>query len=184
MGRPALDMTGERHGRLTVISRAGSAKYGGTTWNCVCDCGAERLVVGRFMRDGTTSSCGCLRRELCISQKSPLGAGAKTTHGMSGTKTYHAWQSMKARCFNPNNGAWRHYGGRGITVCDRWADSFENFLADLGEAPPERTLDRINVNGNYEPTNCRWATQDQQLENRRKHCPTCACSASRLALVY
>lgn len=96
-------------------------------------------------------------------------AEARTTHGMTGTRTYRSWESMKRRCLNPNERAFPNYGGRGITVCERWLASFENFFADMGECPPGLTLDRRNNDGNYEPGNCRWATYSEQARNRRSH---------------
>lgn len=165
MGARAIDMTGQRFERILVLSRGGSAPYGGSTWNCRCDCGTERLIVGRFLRDGTTKSCGCIRLEH-IKRVQPLGSTGKRTHGMSDTPTYQSWLSMRARCLNSNNVGYQHYGGRGITIDPRW-DSFENFLADMGEKPNGLTLDRKDVNGNYVASNCRWATPFEQIHNRR-----------------
>lgn len=166
MARPIRDMTDQRHGLLTVLSRVGSAAYGGTTWNCRCDCGVECVVVGRFMRDGTTTSCGCVRRARMRSIQ-PLGVEQRTSHGMTSTATYQSWSSMRARCLNPKNSAWENYGGRGITICVQW-DSFAVFLADMGQRPEgDWSLDRINNGGNYEPDNCRWADRKTQLHNRR-----------------
>ena len=123
-----------------------------------CDCGREVNVARASLARGTSKSCGCLR----------MNAGSRTrTHGMSKTPTWVSWMSMKDRCLRPTNRCWMDYGGRGIVICQRWLESFENFLADMGERPEGMTLDRINVGGNYEPGNCRWATPTEQRRNAR-----------------
>lgn len=151
------NIAGERFGRLTAryIVRNSSQGY---VWACSCECGAECIVPRKRLKNGMTRSCGCLPK------------GGKVRHGHSanrtGTKVYRAWMGMKDRCYNPNATKYRSYGGRGITVCERWLGSFEDFFADIGEPPsPSHSIDRIDVNGNYEPSNCRWATPTQQARN-------------------
>ncbi|WP_144440078.1 hypothetical protein [Methylobacterium sp. AMS5] len=150
-------MSGERFGKLTVIERDGNIGPA-AAWKCRCDCGSELTTTGNRLRRGKVQSCGCISIEL-RSEK-------RRTHGKTHDRTYTSWQMMRNRCLNPDAENYSYYGGRGITICARW-DSFENFLADMGERPPNKTLDREDTNGNYEPDNCRWATPVQQAQNRR-----------------
>ena len=158
-----IDLTGQRFGRLTVLHRDGSTSCRHAAWKCQCDCGEVRTICGKHLRSGNTKSCGCLNREL-------LSEGLATTHGMTRhgreAGVYGSWRSMRERCQNSNATHYAYYGGRGVTVCERW-ESFENFLADMGPRPEGLSLDRINNEGNYEPGNCRWATRKQQAHNRR-----------------
>lgn len=157
---PALvDITGQRFGRLVVLRRLGSAKYGESTWLCRCDCSKNKVILGHSLRQGLTKSCGCLQRE--------RASQTKKKHGASTTETYYIWAGMRTRCKNPKATPYKNYGGRGISVCERW-NSFDNFLADMGERPPGLSIDRIDNDGNYEPDNCRWATQSEQTGNQRK----------------
>lgn len=157
-----LDFTGLSFGRLTVVERAPPIRRGGssrTTWLCECECGRTIVVITDSLKSGNTRSCGCLHAE--------TREARTTTHGMSGTKTYDAWCSAKSRCSNPNNPKYADYGGRGISMCAEWFESFEAFLSDMGPAPNGLELDRIDNDGNYEPGNCRWTTRKVQMNNRR-----------------
>lgn len=155
------DLTGQVFGRLTVLEVA-FRKSGKQYWLCRCECGKELATRGTSLVLGIARSCGCLKIDMLASQ-------AKT-HGHSGqgpSPTYITWRGMKTRCNNPKHRRYSDYGGRGIKVCERWMD-FNNFLADMGERPEGLTLDRIDPNGNYEPGNCRWATDSVQQTNKRK----------------
>lgn len=158
------DLAGKRFGRWTAVSYAGRNAHRETFWHCRCDCGTTGIVASRHLSAGSSRSCGCLHREL----SRDIAQVINLKHGATRTKEYRAWSQLKSRCFNPNNRRYVLYGGRGITVCARWRDSFENFLADVGPAPsPKHSLDRIANDGNYEPGNCRWATTTEQARNTR-----------------
>lgn len=155
-----IDLVGQRYGRLTIVSYAGHAKNSRSCWNCVCDCGAEFVATGCLLRQGCTSSCGCLRKEHAVN--------INYVHGQTESPEWNSWIGMIRRCTNPKYKGFERYGGRGIQVCERWS-IFENFIADMGHKPtPLHSIDRFpNVDGNYEPSNCRWATSKQQAQNRR-----------------
>ena len=152
-----LDLTGLRYGHLVVISRLAGRQGGGTRWLVQCDCGNAKEVDGANLRYGRTKSCGC---------QQVSGAALRTRHGLSKTKTHNVWVGMRQRCENPANPVFEHYGGRGISVCERWK-VFENFLADMGIAPAGKSIERVDNHKNYEPGNCIWANQLDQVKNRR-----------------
>lgn len=156
---------GKRFGRWTVVSYAGKR---GTNpiWNCVCDCGTEKVVLSSSFLSGASVSCGCVRSEQL--------AARLTTHGhapRSGkTPEYSTWKNIVSRCTNPKTRKWEEYGGRGIKVCDRWRESFAAFLADVGLRPSKQhTIERKDNDGNYEPGNVCWATRAQQSRNKRNN---------------
>lgn len=152
-------MSGARYGRWTIVEFRGERINRAIACRCRCDCGTERLIAHFRLARGMTRSCGCLRNE--------LNATRHIKHGAWYTPAYRSWSGMIQRCTNANNPDFHYYGGRGISVCDRWA-SFENFLADMGQPERGLTIDRTDPDGNYEPSNCRWATRAVQSQNRRK----------------
>lgn len=162
-----VDLVGQRFGRLVVESmeyRDGEARL-----HCRCDCGTAAIVAAYNARNGNSKSCGCLALESASATGARTGAinGAlNATHGMSGSPTYRKWQDAKNRCFRPQTEHFAHYGGRGISMCQEWADSFDAFLRDMGEAPSGYTLERENVDLDYAPGNCRWATMTEQSRNK------------------
>lgn len=148
------DMKGMRFERLVVVERAGT-RYEQAVWLCVCDCKTEVKVLGQSLREGRTKSCGCLRAEVNIN------------HGKHKTSEYQIWLTMRQRCTNPNHNGYENYGGRGISVCERWND-FTNFYADMGKRPsPKHSIDRKDNNKGYYPENCKWSTQSEQNRNQR-----------------
>ena len=156
------DLTGNKYNRLTVISfdkRDDKSYY----WNCQCDCGNIKSISYINLTSGHTKSCGCLKIEKL------------TKHGYFGKgkiklSEYNSWINMKDRCYNPNYESYQHYGGRGIIVCEKWINSFEDFLNDMGMKPGKGySVDRIDTNGNYELDNCKWSTQKEQCNNKRNN---------------
>ena len=154
------DLTGMTFGRLTVLEHAENDKHGNAQWQCRCCCGKVAVVSGNRLISGVVKSCGCLKNE-----------GNNKKHGMSNTKTHHRWTEIKQRCFNPNNKAYPDYGGRGITMYAAWIHDFQAFYDYVSQLEHFNelgySLDRINVNGNYEPGNLRWATRTEQNRNKR-----------------
>lgn len=162
--KPISELMGgvTRFGRLTVVGEAPPAQWRHREYRrvlCVCDCGTERRVQPSKLKAGQTLSCGCYAAE--------RASQSNRTHGMSRSPEYLSWVAMRCRCYNPADKSYADYGGRGITVCERWRDSFEAFFADMGPRPAGMTLDRIEVNRNYEPSNCRWADPYEQADNTR-----------------
>lgn len=151
---------GRTFGRLQVIGyRTGGHD---TIYQCRCECGSVVDLIYSNVRRGNTKSCGCWKVE-----HGYLTGKAHVRHGMSHTRTYRTWISIRRRCTLRTHKDYQWYGARGISVCDRWNSSFESFLADMGEAPEGMSIDRINNNGDYEPGNCKWSTATEQNQNRR-----------------
>lgn len=173
--RKVANLSGRVFGRLTVNSRAGSNTFHKATWNCLCACGKECVVVGSAMVAGKAVSCGCYR----VSGEGRVTHGARRK-GVS-SRAYSTWCNMKSRCDDPNTPQYKDYGGRGITYCAAWAD-FSAFLVDMGEPEPDMTLDRKDNDPGYSPENCRWADRITQRRNSRSHMVWVELDGERLIL--
>ena len=164
-----IDLTGERFGSVVVLERAPNSKRNEVMWHCRCDCGKEFVTRARSLRSGETTSCGCLRTKHAISAMK----NANTKHGCSPhrgyTKLYNTWLRMKGRCNNPRSTSYQYYGARGISVCKEWKNDFSAFRDWAMENGYQEglSIDRIDVNGNYCPENCRWITMEEQQRNKR-----------------
>ena len=155
------DIIGQKFNHLKVLAEIRMKKWK-LHVKCICDCGKETVASKQDVISGHTKSCGCYHRE-------NIKKGLSLKHGMTGTRTYNSYNSMRQRCSNPNFKDYHLYGGKGIKVCKRWLDDFENFLSDMGERPEGKTLDRKSSDGNYEPENCRWATAIEQANNTSRN---------------
>ena len=160
-GGQVKDITGQRFNKLLVLEYVGIENHK-AIWKCKCDCGIIKNFVGKDLRSGNTNSCGCYM----IEQIKKANTTHKATQNKKPTGTYKSWSNMKGRCYRKSHIEYGRYGGRGITVCERWMN-YENFLEDMGERPDEYSLERKDPNGNYELSNCCWIHNSQQARNKR-----------------
>jgi hypothetical protein len=163
-----LDLTGQKYGRLTCVKEAGRNKCGQVLWECRCDCGNRTLATTNDLRTGNTKSCGCIKREIII-KRNVTHALSKGRDGKK-TRLYNKWVRMKQRCFDKSSSDYDRYGGRGITVCSDWL-KYKSFYdwAVTSDYQDGLTIERKNVNGNYEPSNCKWITMEEQARNKRNN---------------
>jgi hypothetical protein len=163
-----FNISGMKFGKLIAIEPSGRSAGRGILWKCKCDCGTETNVQTYNLRSGKTISCGCLRRENPNWGRLKHG-DAKHRNGQKRAPEYNAWLNMKRRCYRKNDERYMDWGGRGITVCERWLNNYEDFLADMGRKPAKNySIERVNNDGNYELDNCVWATRSQQQYNQRR----------------
>ena len=153
------DLSNKTFGKLRVSHRSDVVRNNKIHWHCICECGTEKIIVGASLKNGMTKSCGCFRQQVT--------GDKRRTHGLTNTKAYSIWCAMKARCSNPKSDHWDYYGGRGIQVCDKWANSFQAFHDDMGACPDNYSIERVDVNGNYSPENCKWIPLSEQHLNKR-----------------
>jgi hypothetical protein len=152
------DISQHRFGRLIAVRPTGEKRWRVNLWLCLCDCGKEHIAAVNSLKSGLVKSCGCLLRETAKKKA--------TQHGGYGSLTYKSWDAMIQRCTNPNSTAFKNYGAKGVQVCKHWRQ-YKNFAKDMGDRPIGTSLDRVDPSGNYEPSNCRWATRITQARNKR-----------------